>query len=137
MDEMVFGDPAPDLVPVGLALLRRGWDVAAPFDAGGLLAADVGTEEDRARTCAVVGDLRVPLYSPGVVFVGAGGEEWFRAWRAECDGGDERLAFLRALFRVKPRFCALPRAWHDPKEARDKRDRATALFPEPTPRRRR
>ncbi len=112
--------PIPwDLLRTGFELLRS-WDVAAPFAPGDQLAQDIGTAEEQARTEALMLDLRVPIYSPDLVFVrdSAEGRAWLAAWREECaDGTDERLAFLRALARVKPLFCALPRVWlADPRE---------------------
>jgi hypothetical protein len=59
-------------------------------------------------------DLRVPVYSHELLFVRASeaGRKFLSTWRAECDGGgDHRLAFLRALYAVKPVFCVLPRLW--------------------------
>ena len=88
---------------------------------------------DRRRTLEVVRDLRVPVYEPGVLLVRDcdGGVELLRAWVEEMgpSTGDSsqgavsrtpaqdasadsaRLAFVRALYRVKPLFLALPRSW--------------------------
>lgn len=126
-----------DLVPVGFALLDR-WDVAAPFDAVHILAADVGTPADRGRTLAAILDLRVPLLSAELLLVSttAGGRAFLGAWRAECaecDGGDERLAFLRALARVKPLFCVLPRLWLAPEAERAQLDAAAVPTRPPRP----
>jgi len=42
------------------------------------------------------------------------------AWQKEmADGGEPRLAFLRAVYRVKPLFLALPRTWLS--EVKDRR----------------
>ena len=102
-----------DLLPSGFHFLRR-WDAAAPLWRYGVLASDVGTKAERKRTKAVTLDLRILLYEPGLLFVRAtkAGRALLETWRAECRRGeDERLAFLRALHIVKPRFCALPRSW--------------------------
>ena len=100
------------LLEAGFAFLER-WEVAAPLWRYGTLAKDVGTPSDRARTEAVALDLRVLLYGHELLFVrrGSDGERFLETWRQECAGGDERLAFLRALHLVKPLFCALPCAW--------------------------
>lgn len=100
-----------DLIGSGFSLISR-WDVAAPL--AGVLAEDLGSPADRERTRAVMFDLRIPAYAHELLFVRYtdAGRAWLAAWREECAGGaDERLAFLRALARVKPLFCPLPRVW--------------------------
>lgn len=100
------------LLPIGFGFLKQ-WDAAAPFSPEPLVAEQIGTGDDRARTKIILHDLRVPVYSPDLVFVrdSEPGRQLVERWSAECDGGDERLAFLRALYAVKPLFCALPRTW--------------------------
>ena len=112
-----------DLLSAGEHFLER-WHAAAPLWRYGVLAADVGTPSERERTQAVTLDLRIPLYAPDLLFIrrGTEGERLLSTWREECTpGDDERLAFLRALCRVKPLFLALPRSWLR------ERDTATAL----------
>ncbi len=108
------GGPARlDLFPAAFAWLRT-WEVCAPLRSYEALAADLGTEEDRARTLAVVHDLRVPVYEPGLMFVRdcEGGQSLLREWTQEMwDGGDPALALLRVLYRVKPLVLALPTSW--------------------------
>jgi predicted O-methyltransferase YrrM len=101
-----------DLLPVGFELLAK-WDVAAPFSSDQVLAEQIGTSEDRERTRAIVRDLRIPVYAHELLFVrdNGAGRMFTEHWRADCDGGDERLAFVRALAAVKPWFCVLPRVW--------------------------
>lgn len=115
-----------DMVGVGFALVSK-WDVAAPFARDGRLACDRGNVEDQQRTVAVIHDLRVPTYAHELLLVRAvgAGPAFLSAWRAECDGGDERLAFLRALAKVKPLFLALPRSWLSSPAERQERDRAS------------
>lgn len=113
--------PLPtELLEVGFGFLARGWDLAAPFSREEILAEAIGTPEDRERTRATVLDLRVPVYCTDLLFVREGaGQACVERWRQECDGGgDERMAFLRALAAVKPRFCVLPRAWLQTPEER-------------------
>lgn len=101
------------LVDYGLHFLER-WDAAAPLWRYGILAQDVGGESDRRRTAELVHDLRVLLYAHELLFVrdSSDGRALLAAWEEERAGrGDVRLAFLRALYRVKPIFCALPRSW--------------------------
>jgi len=101
-----------DLVAVGFEFLAR-WDAAAPFWRAGALAKDLGTPAERERTESIVHDLRVQVYSHELLFVRASdaGRAMLDEWRKECADGDERLAFVRALYIVKPRFCVLPRLW--------------------------
>ncbi len=99
-----------EMVPRGFDFLDT-WEAAAPIWAYETLAADVVRGSERERTEALIGDLRVPLYSTELLFLRRceNSERLLSLWRA--DGGDERLAFLRALYEVKPLFLALPRSW--------------------------
>ncbi len=101
---------ASGVVRTGFQLLEK-WDVAAPLWSFTGTAESVGTPDERKRTRAITGDLRIPVYATEAVFVrnNETGREFITTWRAEC--GDEQLAFLRALFLVKPIFCALPATW--------------------------
>ena len=115
-----------DLLPSAFHFLER-WDAAAPLWRYGVLAANLGTGKERKRTEAMTLDLRLLVYEPGLLFVRANevGMALMKAWRAECRFGNERLAFLRALHMVKPKFCALPRSWLAEEEYRSKHDAAT------------
>jgi hypothetical protein len=93
----------------------------------------VGTPAERERTKAVIRDLRVLLYAHELLFVrdSPDGRRFIETWRAECgdgngSGSDERLAFLRALYLVKPVFCALPRSWLADLQKRAEQDARTA-----------
>ncbi len=102
----------------GLRLLGS-WEVAVPLavtvDGQNVVLADsLGSTEERARTARVTRDLRVPVYASELVFVrrGEAGAALVDAWRTEmAQGGDRRLAFLRAVHAVKPRLCTLPAMW--------------------------
>ena len=116
-----------DLLPAGFHFLQR-WDAAAPLWRYGVLAADVGTGGERKRTQKVTLDLRILLYEPGLLFIrkSEAGLALLDTWRDECRrGDDERLAFLRALHIVKPKFCALPRSWLAEEPQRSKQDART------------
>jgi hypothetical protein len=117
VDEKVLfvaeGTPVPwHLVEAGFGFLDR-WEAAAPLWRYGVLAKDVGGPSDQAGTAGVTKDLRLLLYGHELLFVKRceRGQEFVKRWREECQGGDERLAFLRALFAVKPILCTLPRSW--------------------------
>lgn len=102
-----------DLLPAAWNFLER-WDAAVPLWRYNVLAADTGTEAERLATKTVVRDLRVPLHAVELLFVrlGEAGCALVESWRAEqVGGGDRRLAFLRALYKVKPRLCVLPTTW--------------------------
>lgn len=121
-----------DLIPAGMHFLER-WDVAAPLWRYGVLAKDQGGPHDQKRTEAVIRDLRVLLYAHELLFVRdrPDGLRFLETWRAECGdgdgaGSDERLAFLRALYQVKPLFCALPRSWLADLQKRSEQDARTA-----------
>ena len=105
-----------ELLPTGFGLLAT-WDVAIPLWDYEKLACDIGDEEDRAATEKVVKDLRVPLYETRQMFVKKCmvGKRLIDTWRQEClEGADEKLAFLRALYQVKPLIRALPVTWVKP-----------------------
>lgn len=96
---------------LGFQLLDT-WQIAAPVCDYDTLASHLGSEEDRAKTKAVIRDLRVPLYDTRLIFVrrDADTERLFRLWKDD-QGGDARLAFLRALYQVKPLILPLPTSW--------------------------
>lgn len=102
-----------DYLPAAWEFLER-WDAAVPLWRYTVTAAQVGTESDRAATQAVIRDLRVLLHATEFLFVrrNEAGTALWAAWLEELEaGGDRRLAFLRAVYRVKPRLCVLPTSW--------------------------
>lgn len=115
-DKTLLWEPSailrPELLPVGFGLLDR-WQVAVPLLSYETMAADLGSQAERERTAAVIRDLRVPVYDTRLLFVRRGGdvERLLTIWASERVGGDERLAFLRALWTVKPIILALPATW--------------------------
>ena len=100
-----------DLLPAAWHFLDR-WDAAVPLWRYGVLAADVGTAEEREATRLVVGDLRLLLHSCELLFVkgNEASQQLVATWLADSDE-NERLAFLRAVYQVKPRLCVLPTTW--------------------------
>lgn len=104
-----------DLLPAAWHFLER-WDAAVPLWRYGINATNVGSKDERKRTQAVIRDLRVLLHSVELLFVrdnedGRALADAYREERGESPYGELRLAFLRALYRVKPRLCVLPRSW--------------------------
>lgn len=102
----------PALLPTGFGLLER-WQIAVPLCDYTTLASSVGDDGDRAKTAAVIHDLRVPLYDTRLMFVRRCPEmnELIAEWWAERNGGDERLAFLRVLYRRPAFILPLPMTW--------------------------
>jgi hypothetical protein len=103
-----------ELLPIGWHLLDT-WQLAVPLCDYDTLARDVGTEDDRKQTEAAVRDLRVPLYDTRLIFARQCDEveELLAEWTGQMDRADSdpRLAFLRALYKVKPFVLALPVLW--------------------------
>jgi hypothetical protein len=102
-----------DLLPAAWHFLDR-WDAAVPLWRYGVLAEQLGTPSERKRTAAVVRDLRVLVHAVELLFVrsNADGKALVESYRKELgDGGERRLAFLRAVYTVKPRLCVLPVTW--------------------------
>lgn len=102
-----------ELLPAAWHFLER-WDAALPLWRYGTNASDVGTPSERKRTQKVIRDLRVLLHAVELLFVrdNDAGRALVAAFNEErADGGEARLAFLRAFYRVKPRLCVLPRSW--------------------------
>ena len=103
-----------ELLPIGFYLLET-WQLAVPLCDYGILARDVGTEDDRERTASVVRDLRVPLYDTRLIFARKCDdvEGLLTEWTGKMDriDSDARLAFLRALYKAKPFILALPISW--------------------------
>lgn len=99
-----------NLLPVGFSLLDR-WELAVPISDYDLLAENIGDEKDRERTRTLTFDLRIPVYDVRMIFARKclATEKLFKLWKK--DTGDTRLAFLRALYWVKPYILALPSIW--------------------------
>lgn len=105
------------LFPVGFNLLDR-WQIVAPLLSYDTLAAHLGKEWDRERTKRVIRDLRVPVYDVRLLFVRkcADTQALLQCWQNECrDDAEPHLAFMRALYQIKPQLCALPTTWTDKK----------------------
>lgn len=96
-----------ELIVVGLGLLTK-WQVACPLLNYDTLAGNIGTEQERAATKAIIHDLRVPVYNPKVIFARQGEEtkKLFSLWN---DGSE--LSFLRAIYQARALTLALPPSW--------------------------
>jgi len=110
----------------GFDLLNT-WEVVVPFVDYDTLAIHIGNEADRKRTAGFIRDLRVPVYEPRLLFIKRSPRtiELINHWQSEMaqvEGGDERLAFMRALYRVKPLVLAVPYMWGT-RDGKDRFDR--------------
>lgn len=101
---------SPGWIASGIGVLDI-WQLAAPLMDYSILAQSVGDDEDRRKTCEVIHDLRVPVYDIRCLYVRRcdDTERLLSAW--ESESGDRALAFLRALYHVKPFVLALPPTW--------------------------
>lgn len=103
----------PDFINIGFNLLAR-WQLAVPLWSYTELACHIGTDAEREATKAIIHDLRVPVYDTRLVFVRrcSDTKAFIDEWMKErAFGGDDKLAFHRALYRCKPVLCALPMSW--------------------------
>lgn len=106
--------PLPqERMEAGHKLLDR-WQVAIPLCRYDILALHIGSQDERERTQAIIRDLRVPVYETGLMFIKRCDEtaDLLREWHEQKQPYDDpRLAFLRALYVVKPLVLALPHTW--------------------------
>jgi len=103
-----------ELMMVGFHRLTSGWQVAAPIWRYRKLANGIGTPEEQEATRAVIHDLRVPVYDTGLVYVRRcpQTQALIDQWLVEREAGEnDKLAFMRALYKTKPIICALPVTW--------------------------
>lgn len=98
-----------NMILTGLGLLEP-WQVVVPLRPYNVLAQNIASDEEREKTLAVIPDLRVPVYDHRCVFMRRcpESEELLVQWQEEGGG---LLAFLRALYTVKPLVLALPCLW--------------------------
>lgn len=96
-----------ELIVTGLGLLTK-WQIACPLLSYDTLAQNIGTEQERAVTKAIIHDLRVPVYNPKVIFARQGEEtkKLFDLWDNEGE-----LSFLRAIYQARALTLALPPSW--------------------------
>jgi hypothetical protein len=105
--------PRKILFGIGFNLLST-WQVAVPLMDYKTLARDIGSEADRERAQETLIDLRVPVYDTRMIFVRRcpEGEALVETWSNMLAIGEEpRLAFLRAVWAVKPLILPLPFSW--------------------------
>ena len=96
------------LLPAIVGRMEHGYEVAACMVNYTSTLAEYGMAEEQAETLAVIHDLRVPVYTPGLVVLrkSPGALAFFHRWQRES--GEPHLAFSRALFLTQPVFLPLP-----------------------------
>ena len=103
-----------NILPAGFGLLSK-WQVVAPVFSYDVLARDISSDEDKALTRKIIRDLRVPVYDTRMVFLRRcrDTQRLLALWKQEGErlNGDEKLAFMRAAYAVKPTICAAPSSW--------------------------
>lgn len=101
------------LFPAGFNLLSK-WQIVAPLYSYDKLALHLGTDKEREITKKIIRDLRVPVFDTRMLFVRKCDDSMklLDAWQNELKvGSNQRLAFMRAYYRVKPQLCAVPTTW--------------------------
>jgi len=102
-----------NLIPVGEKLLDT-WELVMPMCDYATLAIHIGSMEDRSRTQELIRDLRVLVPDPRLIYMRKceNVRRLLDQWYIEKEAStDDRLAFLRALYQVKPFWFALPITW--------------------------
>ena len=90
------------------------WEMAAMLDKKSRIARDIGNDDDRDKTLEVLGDLRLPVYDTGIIWVRRTDttKEVIRLWQDEVAAGAEtRHAFLRTIYTRRVMLCTLPANW--------------------------
>jgi hypothetical protein len=98
--------------------LLKCWDVVAPLYSYDTLALAFGSGEDQALTAKVLPDLRIPFYNTNLLFLRdtPATQDLVGEWeRQQGPGLNEHLAFLRAVYIVKPMLLPMTRTWVDPR----------------------
>jgi len=111
----------PAAVKMGLARLHSFEDTdAEPWEMVAMLASEdkwadsFGSDGERARTEAAIGDLRIPVYDTRLLWVRRTErtEAVIARWVEELrQGADEQHAFLRALYAERVLMCTMPTGW--------------------------
>jgi len=106
---------SPRLLNYGFLRTVSGkWDLASSLFSYKALADQVGSEEDREGTKALIGDIRLPVYDSRLVWVRqtAASRAFLETWHKELEKGTgEFHSFLRALYTARPMICTLPMDW--------------------------
>lgn len=105
-----------ELLSIGFGLLNT-WEFACPLLPYERLASKIGSPDDQHKTKELIGDLRVPLYDPRIIFTRKTDltdqlvQHW---WTSVQSGTNTHHALLRAIYQAKPLVLALPPTWANP-----------------------
>ena len=89
---------------------RLSWEMVARL-VGRSLARDVGSKEEQAKTKALIGDLRIPVYDTGALWIRktTKTEQLIRRWVGAIQAGEDKAhSFLRTLYAEGILLCTLP-----------------------------
>lgn len=87
------------------------WDLAVPIKSYAKLTGELGNETDREITKRLIHDLRVPYYNTDLMVIRRNDrtKALIGEWCKELSlGGDECLAFMRAVYATRPYLLPLP-----------------------------
>jgi hypothetical protein len=90
------------------------WEMAAMLESHTRLIGDVGSIQEQHETMKIVGDLRIPLYNPGSVWVRrtSATVAVVDKWRGELEAGvNPQHAFIRAIYSQSVMLNTLPADW--------------------------
>lgn len=102
-----------ELLHVGFKWLEK-FQLLIPMHDYAELAVHIGTEQDREITKSIIRELRVPVYDTRLIFVRRCDEtkELFIKWQEyKTKISEDKLAFLCALYEIKPVMMPLPTTW--------------------------
>lgn len=102
--------PESKLIGQGFKWLGR-WDIIAPFRPYRELAADlVKGKTEREIAALKIGDLRVPVFDPRLIFIKTTPEtrKLWEVYQQHKKNWDARIAFLAAVWEIKPLIKPLP-----------------------------
>jgi len=92
------------------------WEILGMLAGDDVLARDMGSDEERAKTKRMIGDLRLPIYDTGLLWVRQTPATGYvmRMWADElAHGADEQHSFLRAIYSARILLCTLPPRWQE------------------------
>lgn len=103
----------PELAVTGFRFLER-WEIALPLLDYDTLARDLVSQAEAGEVEAVLKCLRVLVYEPRLMFLRRcpAARRLLEAWQERRRRfADDHIAFLVALYEVKPLVLALPASW--------------------------
>jgi hypothetical protein len=102
-----------NLIPIGFKMLDK-FQICVPLHSYQELACNLGTEQEKKITQEIVHDLRCMVFEPRFMFVRRcpDMERLLKLFEKEKKRGkDVKLAFLRAMYQIKPLILHLPVTW--------------------------